>query len=56
MKIFKDLEADISIDYDSIYEDLRQNITKLNDFDKWILYELNEIVSYTEEFMDKFML
>ena len=48
---------DISeIDYDLLYEDISNHLDQLNDFDKWILYQLNILIEEVEKLMEKFML
>ncbi len=57
MNIFwKDDLSDITFDFNSIKEDIQNNLDKLNEFDSWILYKLNELIDTVERYMDKFML
>jgi isoleucyl-tRNA synthetase len=39
-----------------LYEDIKNNLSQLGEFDKWILAELDELVDEVEKYMDKFML
>ena len=57
MKIFGENEfQDFVIDYNLLKEDIIKNIEKLNEFDNWILYKLNEVISSSCRYMDRFML
>lgn len=45
-----------TIDYDLIREDINKNFEHLNDFDKWIVNQINELVVLWEKSFKNFML
>lgn len=49
-------DKNISINYNLIRDDIKDNIDKLNDFDKWILWKLNNLSKLWNNYLDKFML
>ena len=49
-------EWNIKFEYDLLYEDIKNNVDELGEFDKWILAELDELINQVEKYMDKFML
>ena len=54
--IYNKLELDNidNIDYDSLTQTLIDNQDKLNDFDLWIINQLNKLIKMLEDWMDKF--
>lgn len=55
MKIIGDQEP-VKLDYDYLKSDIEKNIKKLNEFDKWMLNKINELIEISDQYMWKFML
>lgn len=47
---------EIQLDYELLKKDISENLSKLNDFDKWILHKINDLVVDSQKSMDKFMI
>ncbi len=47
---------DVSIDVNAIYEDINNNLDKLNDFDKRIINQINHILKESDKLFEKFMI
>ncbi len=55
-KSFSNIDTDIVINYDLLYDDIINNLDKLNDFEKRIIYELDNVIEEVDKYMNKFML